>query len=156
MIPEGSKRRYPFFRISRSAYRVSARDSVGKYSFGPLEGYLVLRKNFTKRNAVALCTLVVGTAVGLTAALGQDAPRDAKRDVASTRCLVCLQLNDLDPAVLADETAAKNFLDRCGPFIVQELVRAKAQPRSRGCSVSGTAFGGSGGFGGSGTVTCTF
>lgn len=110
-----------------------------------------------RRKALGAAAGAVAVAMGatsLTAAAEKE--KEADREKPDTRCLVTLQLNGFDPEVFTDEQKAKAFLDRFTPIIAQDLVRAKSQPRTRGCSVSGTVSGGPGGVSGSGTITCTF
>ena len=99
-----------------------------------------------------------GAAIGLVlnnSLLAED-KATAKSKVVEGGCVLSLQLRGFPEDVLADEASAKKFLEPYMAVCASEMVNAHKLPKTRGCSVSGTVTGGSGGFGGSGTITCTF
>jgi hypothetical protein len=70
-----------------------------------------------------------------------------------TQGLISIQVRDID---LSDHQKIDDFCKSIMPVVAQEIAKTINAPKSKGCSVSGTVTGGSGGVSGSGTVTCTF
>ena len=98
--------------------------------------------------------LVAGGVAAASLALKAAAADDAKAALPKGNdCIVKLQMRGVD---LSTKEKCIEAMKQFSPIIAEELWTCNEKPRSRGCSVSGTVSGGSGGFGGSGTVTCTF
>jgi hypothetical protein len=75
------------------------------------------------------------------------------KEKAMSDCLVTLQIKNLD---MSNEANIWTFCQSVVPSIVQEIKTASSAKSGKGCSVSGSISGGSGGTSATGTITCTF
>lgn len=105
-------------------------------------------------STVGMATAILANTQDTTQAQEQEASQRNKTTEGA--CLLTLQLKGIPADALEDDASARKYLEPFVPIIAQEMVRARSLPRSRGCSVSGSASTGPGGTSGSVTVTCTF
>jgi len=121
----------------------------------------------SRRAAIAASAGAAASAFGVNLAMaGEQEQRKGKKNRADDQpgervttggCVLMVNARGFSRDDIKNTVTAKAILESLLPVMASEMVRAAKAERTRGCSVSGTVTGASGGgVSGSATVTCTF